>query len=604
MVRMFNYVLFKIEQRSEEEWNDKFFIGYDTIMRRFAPRGLTTEKWEETKSKIVAKKTINIPKRLGGVDEAKLGKGNIGGHKVTTAIYMERPYFLKLFVHEIFGAVDQLRDELRQISSNAQHIMWDKRKDHTTYLPVCITPMDALHPTEDLTRVVRKLNCHLAVLDLAPLKNLDAWNDLRFQELRQMMTVLCGSHWALIVFSALKVEETVLRNVLRGTVKRDKLDAKVYCEVMEFGKQFDIMDSEEETEDEEIDLPLADAHHNAVREETPSLSASGGEQAMEEDVGGNIAKIESVIWSVDNHAMGCMFDSDILQGCSQGLEGHTGARKNIDSATARGEGERVADKEAHIRMQNTNGDEFAERPSSTPQPTLRPSEGISAVGARSETTPTAGGEVIAHVHGDDGKDEKIEEDQGQKALDEEGSKFQAHEGVEVVARNVDSHSKQSHTTAITAHAQGTVEATREQSAHEKEGRKGPVHMECTDPGTQIVSESTMAEMRPDLEGVNAAEHEKVPSTANRERGVENEKEEEADKSQSVINLVDQSGENEETSDKEEVKESGEEFQERERDLSEASEGICGRKRKAGKEKEECIMRRSKRGREKKAHCNL
>ncbi|GBG64505.1 hypothetical protein CBR_g45201 [Chara braunii] len=295
--------------------------------------------------------------------------------------------------------------------------------------------------------------------------------------------------------------------------KRDKIDAKVYCEVMDVGEQFDIMDSEEETEDEEIDLPLPGAHHNAVREETPSLSALGGQQAMEEDVGGTIA-------------IKALRD--------------TGAGKKIDSAAAGGGGESVADKEGHIRMQNTKGDEFADRASSTPQPTLRPSEGISGVGARSETTPTAGGEVVAHVHGDNGKDEKIEEDQGQKASDEEGSKFQAHEGVKAVTGNVDSHSKESHTTIITAQAQGIDGATREQSAHEKEGGKRPVHMECTGPGTQIVSESTMGERKVDLEGVSAVEHEKVPSTANRERGKENEKEEEADRSRSVINLVDQS----------------------------------------------------------------
>ncbi|GBG65734.1 hypothetical protein CBR_g52328 [Chara braunii] len=847
--------------------------------------------------------------------------------------------------------------------------------------------MDALHPAEDLTRAVRKLSCHLAVLDLVPLKNLDAWNDQRFHEFHQMMTVLCGSYWALIVFSALKIEEMVLRNVFRwdgvrvllgrwrrysepasscaqvgnlplrgrdsmtivlhgtendfkkvtvaksrmntlfdthyveelfvrctkeviavrgdskpvyriwkrepakmkdlctwfskegegvlllgnvhaGTTwdllrsgrhvvafdgssnlmeystlfidrhvnnpdnrchfersrpqhrsdrdmflklgkkrdslwsylfcnapatptdadylhrkviaiqhlqgyhnvkrgaieiflgrceylwfegKRDKLDVKVYCEVMDVGEQFDIMDNEVETEDEEIDLSLSGAHHNAVRKETPSLSALGGPQAMREDVGGNIASTrnknvtrgttsntggamkgntskcgmkettpgfvslvrrvrndiegatdgeaqnvahadkesedgsdgmdieddplfhipddapkqlapgdnisynmkemkggphflnmkykeshehewghhivwhpglfepcvidgrwhmairvgeqrcardykisdkvnslfeflhenhlleycaafynkksspsyEAVIWSVDYRATDCMFDSDILLGCSQGLEGHT-----PDG------GESVADKEGHIRMQNTNGDEFVKRSSSTPQPTLRPSEGISAVGARSETTPTAGEEVVAHVHGNDGKDEKIEEDRGQKTPHEEGSKFQAHKGVKAVVGNVDSHSKQSHTTVINTQAQDTDEATREQSAHQKEGGKRPVHMECTGPGTQMVSESTMTEMRADLEGVNEAEHEKVPSTTNMERGEENEKEEEADKSHSVINLVDQSGENEETSDKEEAKESGKEFQERERDLSEASEGIC------------------------------
>ncbi|GBG84840.1 hypothetical protein CBR_g39215 [Chara braunii] len=259
-----------------------------------------------------------------------------------------------------------------------------------------------------------------------------------------------------------------------------------------------------------------------------------------------------------------MYESDILVGCSQGIEGHTGTRKKIDLAATGGGGESVVEKEGHIRMQNTKGDEFAERPSirSTPQPTLRPSEGISAVGARSETTPTTGREVVAHVHNDVAKDDKIEGDQQQKASDEEGPNFQAHEGVKAVVGNVDSHSKQSHetqhTNVTTTQAQATDEATREQSADEKEGGKGPVSMECTGPGTQIVSESRMGEKRADVEGVSVEEHEKVPSTANRERGEENENEEEADKSQSVIKLVDQSGENEETSDKEEVKESGEE----------------------------------------------
>ncbi|GBG62594.1 hypothetical protein CBR_g31230 [Chara braunii] len=465
---------------------------------------------------------------------------------------MECPYFLKLFVHEILGAVDQLRDDLRRISSNAQHIMWDKRKDHTTYLPVYIIPVDALHSTKDLTHAVRKLSCHLAVLDLAPLKNLDAWNDQRFRELRQMMTVLCGSHWALIVFSALKVEETVLRNVFRwdsvrilprrwrryseaassctqvgnlplrghdsmtivlhdtendfkkvtvakprrkgkvlfvqctkkvigmrgdskpvygiwerepakmkdlctwfskegegvlllgnvqagttwdllrsghhvvacdgssnlmeystlfidrhvnnpdnrchferprpqhradrdmflkldkkrdslwsylfcnapatptdadylhrkviaiqhlqgyhnvkrGTIeiflgrcehlwferKRDKLYAKVYCEVMDVGEQFNIMDNEEETEDEEIDLPLSGTHHNAVIEETPSLSALGGQQAMEEDVGGNIAstRTENVMCGTTPNTAGAMEGSTSKCGMKEATPG-------------------------------------------------------------------------------------------------------------------------------------------------------------------------------------------------------------------------------------------------------------------------------------------
>ncbi|GBG83301.1 hypothetical protein CBR_g37013 [Chara braunii] len=676
MVRMFKYVLFKIEQRSEGEWNEKFFIGYDTIMRWFAPRGLTIEKWEETKSKIVAEKTIDVPKRLGGVDEAKLGKRNVGGYKVTTTIYMECPYFLKLFVHEILGVVEQLRDELRRINSNAQHTKWDKRKNHTTYLPICITPMDELHPAKDLTRAVRKLSCHLAVLDLAPLKNLDAWSEQRFHELRQMMTVLCGSHWALIIFNALKVEETVLRNVFRwdevrvlpghwrryseaasscaqvgnlpltgrdsmtivlhdidndlkkvkvgkrcgntlfdthyveelfvrctkepisvrgnnkpvyGIWEREPAKMKDLCiwfskegegvlllGNVEAGTTWDLQrsgchvvacdgssnlmeystlfidrhvhnpdNSEEETEDEEIDLPLPDANQNAVRDETPPLSAMGGQQAMEEDVGGTIASTrpDNVMHGTMPKTGGAMEGSTSKCGMKEATPRFVSlvrrVRNDIEGA-ADGETQNVAraDKESVDDQDGMDieDDTLFHIPDDVPKQ-LALGDNISYDMKEMKGGPHCLGTKYkdgsqAEVVGDDGKDEKIEEEQRKKASDE-GPKFQAHEVVKAVA-GIDSHSKQSQgtddTTVITAQAQGTDEDTREQSAHEKDGGEGPVLMECTGPGMQIVSESTMGERRADVERVSGAEHEKVPSTANREREEENENEEGANKS--------------------------------------------------------------------------
>ncbi|GBG70389.1 hypothetical protein CBR_g6517 [Chara braunii] len=220
MVRMFNYVLFKSERRGQREWNDDFFIGYDDIMKRFEPHGLTKEKWEKKKIKLPVNRTNNEPKRLRGVDEGKLGQGNVGGYKVTTEMYIECPYFLKLFLHEIMGAVSQLKDELQRVNANAHHILWDKRKCNTTYLPLCMALLDGLQPTEDLTRAAKKLSCHLAVLDLAPHKNLDSWTEQRFVELQQMMMALCGTHWTLIIFSGLKGEDYILRNIFRwGGVK-------------------------------------------------------------------------------------------------------------------------------------------------------------------------------------------------------------------------------------------------------------------------------------------------------------------------------------------------------------------------------------------------
>ncbi|GBG70725.1 hypothetical protein CBR_g8024 [Chara braunii] len=220
MVHMFNYVLFKSEHRERRKWKDGFFIGYDDIMGKFGLNGLTKEKWEKKKTKLPVERLNNVSKRLGGVDEGKLGDENVGGYKVTTEMHMECPYFLKLFLHEIVGSVNQLKDELQRVSANALHILRDKRKCNTTYLPVCMGPLDGLQPTEDFTRAVKKLSCHLAVLDLGPSKSLDLWTDQRFVELQHLMKVLCGTHWALVIFCGLKSEDSILRSIFRwGDVK-------------------------------------------------------------------------------------------------------------------------------------------------------------------------------------------------------------------------------------------------------------------------------------------------------------------------------------------------------------------------------------------------
>ncbi|GBG77275.1 hypothetical protein CBR_g23604 [Chara braunii] len=196
MIRLFNYVVFKTEGRKEDEWNDEFFIGYSRIMDRFAPTGLTKEQWEENKTKVPAHKAKDVPKHLGDIDEPKVGK--VGGFKLTRTLYAKCPYYLKVFMHEIIGAIDQLRDELRRISANARYLMWDANNDHTTFLPICSAPYEALQPSEEITRAVKKLNCHLAVLDLCPRKSTapHEWSDERFAVLPEMMnTFLIPGRW-------------------------------------------------------------------------------------------------------------------------------------------------------------------------------------------------------------------------------------------------------------------------------------------------------------------------------------------------------------------------------------------------------------------------
>ncbi|GBG71794.1 hypothetical protein CBR_g9203 [Chara braunii] len=299
MVHMFNYVLFKSEHRGHREWNDGFFIGYDDIMKRFEPHGLTKEKWEKKKMKLPVERTNNVSKRLGGVDEGKLGQGNVGGYKVTTEMYIECSYFIKLFLHEIVGAVSQLKDELQRVNANAQHILWDKRKCNTTYLPVCMAPLDGLQTTEDLTRAVKKLSCHLAVLDLTPHKNLDSWTEQTFVELQQMMMTLCGRHWTLIISRYHDAKIGAIEIFLARCEdlwfdrKMCRIDARIYNEVLEPENRSDIMDSEEDTDDDEIDLPLPDARNHATDKNMRTGSLSGGNPAVVEVGGPTMASCET-----------------------------------------------------------------------------------------------------------------------------------------------------------------------------------------------------------------------------------------------------------------------------------------------------------------------
>ncbi|GBG86016.1 hypothetical protein CBR_g40830 [Chara braunii] len=171
MVRMFNYVLFKSERRGQREWNDDFFIRYDDIMKRFELHGLTKEIWEKKKMKLPVERTNNVPKRLGGVDEGKLGQGNVG---------YKRYHDAKIGAIKIFLA--RCED------------LWFNRK-------------------------MRRIN------------------------------------------------------------------TRIYNEALEPEDCFDIMDSEEDTDDGEIDLPLPDARNHAADKNMRIGSLSGGDPVVVE-VGG------------------------------------------------------------------------------------------------------------------------------------------------------------------------------------------------------------------------------------------------------------------------------------------------------------------------------
>ncbi|GBG76475.1 hypothetical protein CBR_g22221 [Chara braunii] len=194
-----------------------------------------------------------------------------------------------------------------------------------------------------VTRAVKKLNCRLAVLDLCPRKSTapHEWSDERFAVLPEMMNTFCGTDWVIVIFSTLRVEQTVLKNVLRwdhvkvipapktpkdiGYMHRkviviqhlqgyheaknsaieifiarcerlwfnkqeDGLRVKTYADELDAGEHFDVLDSEEETSDEDVDLRVPGAQQD-VRQ---ALDGGKGQHAMERIKTDVVASRESI----------------------------------------------------------------------------------------------------------------------------------------------------------------------------------------------------------------------------------------------------------------------------------------------------------------------
>ncbi|GBG88877.1 hypothetical protein CBR_g48489 [Chara braunii] len=107
MVRMFNYLLFRAEGRAADEWNDAFFMSYKDLEDRYRPNSLCAAEWEKERDKLHVNKVKMVPRRLGGVEEARQGPG-LGP---TAAMYKEAPFHLKVFIYTAIDKLDLLRAE-------------------------------------------------------------------------------------------------------------------------------------------------------------------------------------------------------------------------------------------------------------------------------------------------------------------------------------------------------------------------------------------------------------------------------------------------------------------------------------------------------------
>ncbi|GBG71023.1 hypothetical protein CBR_g8321 [Chara braunii] len=211
MLRMFNYVLFCAEGRADDEWNDAFFMSYKDLEDRYGPNGLCAAEWEKERDKLHVNKVKMVPRRLGGVEEARQGAG-LGP---TTTMYKEAPFHLKVFIYTAIDKLDLLHAEVKRIASSARHIVWDKIGKQTTLLPVCMPSKEVLAALDDIVAAAQKMTCRAAIVDIPSSNFSTTWTSHEFDALHTLMTKCCGQNWVLFFFAPQKVQSDVLRHLFR-----------------------------------------------------------------------------------------------------------------------------------------------------------------------------------------------------------------------------------------------------------------------------------------------------------------------------------------------------------------------------------------------------
>ncbi|GBG91359.1 hypothetical protein CBR_g52246 [Chara braunii] len=211
MVRMFNYILFKAEGRSKEEWSADFFIGYTTILERYNKNGLTDEKWTEERDRIPNDKARKVSRRLGGPDE--INGENGAGLEATQGMYKKTPFHLKCFIYEAIDCLDDLRAEVNRISSSACQIFWEVGKRITTILPFEIEPKGVLTDNEEVVGTARGMKIRATILDMSTSPKCVLWDDDAFSKLYAFLMTCCGENWALIIFASMKHQKQAMQSV-------------------------------------------------------------------------------------------------------------------------------------------------------------------------------------------------------------------------------------------------------------------------------------------------------------------------------------------------------------------------------------------------------
>ncbi|GBG77879.1 hypothetical protein CBR_g25811 [Chara braunii] len=211
MVRMFNYVVFRANGRAGDEWNDDFFMLYKDLEERYASNGLCADEWEKQQEKLHSNLVKMIPRRLGGVEEARQGAG-FGPTKVR---YKEAPFHFKLLIYTAIDKLDMLRAEVKRIASSARHLVWDKLSRQTALLPVCMGSKEVMAAPVDIVAAAQKMACRAAIVDISAMNFSSAWTSQDFDALYAMMAKCCGPNWVLFFFAPHNVQSDVLRQLYR-----------------------------------------------------------------------------------------------------------------------------------------------------------------------------------------------------------------------------------------------------------------------------------------------------------------------------------------------------------------------------------------------------
>ncbi|GBG68156.1 hypothetical protein CBR_g2707 [Chara braunii] len=216
MIRMFNYVVFRTEERGAEEWNGDFFMSYKDLEERYAQSGLCAAEWEKEREKLHSNKVKTFPRRLGGVDEGRQGAG-LGP---TEVMYKEAPFHFKVFIYTMIDKLDLLRAEVKRIASSARHLVWHKFGRQTILLPVCMRTKEVLAAPDDVVASAKKMTCRDAIVDISATNFSSAWTSEDFDALYKMMEKCCGPNWVLFFFAPQKVQSNVLRHLSSSDVTR------------------------------------------------------------------------------------------------------------------------------------------------------------------------------------------------------------------------------------------------------------------------------------------------------------------------------------------------------------------------------------------------